>query len=197
IFTLIFLFASQSLKIDPNFVPLVIGVGASIGSLGALVGAVMAGRLGKRFGVGPMIIVSMFIASVGGLLLAFNLPPFAIPIPTLNGFVSLPASLVLMFVLASWGGVVYNVNQVSLRQAIVPIKLQGRMNATMRFLVWGTIPLGGITTGILGTVYGVGNAITIAAFGGLFAGFWVLFSPVRNLREIPATPAESSESITA
>ena len=34
------------------------------------------------------------------------------------------------------GVVVYNINQVSLRQAIVPIRLQGRMNATMRFVVW-------------------------------------------------------------
>jgi len=68
------------------------------------------------------------------------------------------------------------------------------MNATMRFLVWGTIPLGGITAGILGTVYGVGTAVTIAAFGGLLAGLWVLFSPVRKLREIPMNPLASTTS---
>jgi hypothetical protein len=71
------------------------------------------------------------------------------------------------------------------------------MNATMRFLVWGTIPLGGITAGILGTIYGVGAAVTISAFGGLLAGLWILFSPVRKLREIPMNPVvpETSSNI--
>ena len=38
--------------------------------------------------------------------------------------------------------VIYNINQVSFRQAITPAPMQGRMNATMRFIVWGTIPIG-------------------------------------------------------
>ena len=142
----------------------------------------------------------MFIATAGSLFLAYDVPALAIPIPALSEIfpqirfttVSIPTALIIFFVLTSWGSVVYNVNQVSLRQAIVPLKLQGRMNATMRFLVWGTIPLGGITAGILGTVYGVGTAVTIAAFGGLLAGLWVLFSPVRKLREIPMNPITST-----
>ena len=44
-------------------------------------------------------------------------------------------------------GVGWNINQVSLRQAITPPRMQGRMNATMRFIVWGTIPLGAILGG--------------------------------------------------
>jgi len=204
IFTLIFLFASGNLKIDPNNVPLVLGIATSIGSLGALFGAVVAGRLGRRFGVGPMIIISMFIASAGSLFLAYNNPAVSIGIPFPISFtplgtvkIQVPTALIIFSVLASWGSVVYNVNQVSLRQAIVPLKLQGRMNATMRFLVWGTIPLGGLTAGILGTIYGVGAAVTISAFGGLLAGLWVLFSPVRTLREIPMNPVvpETSSNI--
>jgi MFS family permease len=199
VFTLLFLFAQEGLKLDPNYVPITIAVGASIGSLGALFGAVVAGRLGRRFGVGRIIILSMFIASLGALLLAYDVPALAVSVPALTAIypqirfsmVSIPTALILFFVVTSWGGVVYNVNQVSLRQAIVPLKLQGRMNATMRFLVWGTIPLGGITAGILGTIYGVGTAVTIGAFGGLLAGLWVLFSPVRRLREIPMSPAAS------
>src|SRR5207302_7381961 len=84
------------------------------------------------------------------------------------------------------GVVVYNVNQVSLRQAIVPLRLQGRMNATMRFLVWGTIPLGGLAGGLLGTFLGLRTAIGIAVLGGSLAFLWVLLSPVRSLKEIPA-----------
>src|SRR5713101_6929254 len=190
LFTLIFLFASQGLKLDPNYVPIILAVGASIGSLGALLGAFVAGRLGRLLGVGHIIIISIFIATSGSLFLAYNLPAFAIPIPALSEIfprvrfttVSIPTALILFFVLTSWGSVVYNVNQVSLRQAIVPLKLQGRMNATMRFLVWGTIPLGGITGGILGTILGLRTAIGIAILGGSLSFLWILLSPVRSLK---------------
>jgi hypothetical protein len=83
------------------------------------------------------------------------------------------------------GVVVYNINQVSLRQAIVPLRLQGRMNATMRFLVWGTIPLGALTGGLLGGFLGLRTAIGIAVVGGSLAFLWVLLSPVRSLKTIP------------
>ncbi len=204
LFTLLFLFAAQGLRLDPNYVPIILAVGASIGSLGALFGAVVAGRLGRLLGVGRIIIISMFIATSSGLFLAYNLPAFTLPVPALTEIfprirfttVSIPTALIVFFVLTSWGSVVYNVNQVSLRQAIVPLKLQGRMNATMRFLVWGTIPLGGITGGIIGQIYGVGTAVTVAAFGGLLSGLWVLFSPVRKLREIPMSSAASETAAT-
>jgi len=81
--------------------------------------------------------------------------------------------------------VVYNVNQVSLRQAIVPLRLQGRMNATMRFIVWGIIPLGAIVGGLLGEVLGIRPTMLITATGGSLAFLWVLLSPVRRLKEIP------------
>src|SRR5256712_6819659 len=83
------------------------------------------------------------------------------------------------------GVVVYNVNQVSLRQAITPYRLQGRMNATMRFLVWGTMPLGGLAGGILGEALGLRPAIAVSVAGGLLAFLWVALSPVRALRAIP------------
>jgi len=86
---------------------------------------------------------------------------------------------------ASIGVVVYNVNQVSLRQAIVPLRLQGRMNATMRFLVWGTLPLGGLFGGILAVLVGVRPTILFTAVGGTLSFLWVLLSPVRSLKTIP------------
>src|SRR5207244_10716467 len=83
------------------------------------------------------------------------------------------------------GVVVYNINQVSLRQAIVPNRLQGRMNATMRFLVWGTIPLGALTGGLLGTFFGLRSAVGITILGVSLSFLWVLLSPIRSLRKIP------------
>ena len=54
-----------------------------------------------------------------------------------------------------FGGVVYNVTQVSLRQAITPERLQGRMNSVMRFIVWGVMPLGSLIGGALASTIGL------------------------------------------
>ena len=51
--------------------------------------------------------------------------------------------------------IVYNVAQVSFRQRVCPPPLLGRMNASVRFIVWGTMPIGGLLGGWLGTHLGV------------------------------------------
>ena len=81
--------------------------------------------------------------------------------------------------------VIYNINQVSLRQAITPERMLGRMNATMRFIVWGTIPIGSIAGGFLGGLIGLQATIWIGAIGSFIAFLPVLFSPVRSLDRIP------------
>jgi predicted MFS family arabinose efflux permease len=88
-------------------------------------------------------------------------------------------------------GPIYNIHQVSLRQAITPDRVQARMNASMRFIVWGTIPLGALLGGALGQTFGLWPAIASMAIGGLLAPVWVLLSPVRALRSQPL-PAEES-----
>jgi predicted MFS family arabinose efflux permease len=85
---------------------------------------------------------------------------------------------------------VYNINQVSLRQAITPDRLQGRMNASMRFIVWGTIPIGALIGGTLGDAVGLRPTMAAAAVCSLLAPLWVLFSPVRGLRKQPEPAAE-------
>ena len=83
----------------------------------------------------------------------------------------------------------YNITQVSLRQAIVPQRLQGRMHATMRFLGWSTQPLGALCGGLLGETCGVRHALVVAAVGGMTAFLWLLGSPVRHLHA-PAVPRD-------
>jgi predicted MFS family arabinose efflux permease len=77
------------------------------------------------------------------------------------------------------------VNQVSLRQAITPDGVQGRMNATMRFIVWGTMPIGALLGGFLGEVIGLRGTLVVAAVGALLTPLWVLLSPVRRLQDPP------------
>ena len=59
------------------------------------------------------------------------------------------------------------------------------MNATMRFMVWGTMPLGSLSGGLLGTVFGLRPTLMVAGVGGLLSVLWVLTAPVRNLETIP------------
>ena len=76
----------------------------------------------------------------------------------------------------------------SLRQAITPERMQGRMNATMRFIVWGTIPIGAIVGGAIATAVSIPAAIWIGAIGSFLAVIPLLVTPVRRLRDMP-TPA--------
>ena len=83
-------------------------------------------------GIGRTIWTSSLFYSIASL--AFPLAHRGYAVPLLFA-----GTLVIGF-----GGMVYNIAQVSYRQAICPQRMQGRMNATMRFLVWGTIPIGSI-----------------------------------------------------
>lgn len=169
LFALYILFATRDLGLTAAAIGLIF----SIGNVGGLIGALTAGRLAARFGVGPVIIGSIAVGGVGFILVGLATPSTAYPF------------LILAGALGIFGGLVYNINQVSLRQAITPLRLQGRMNATMRFLVWGTMPLGGLLGGALGETLGLRGAILVSAAGGALAFLWVLLSPVRGLAAIP------------
>ena len=105
--------------------------------------------------------------------------------------------LTASFFLGSFAGVVYNINQVSLRQAITPERIQGRMNATMRFLVWGTIPIGQVIGGIVATALGARGALVVGGVLGCFAFVPILFSSVRTLERIPTPQPEAGPDIVA
>jgi hypothetical protein len=59
------------------------------------------------------------------------------------------------------------------------------MNSVMRFIVWGTIPLGSLTGGALGTTIGLRETMVIGSIGSALAILWIVFSPQRQLREMP------------
>ena len=126
----------------------VIGIVFSIGAAGSLVAAFTATRLSRRFGIGPTTIASRRCFGPATLLVAFA-PVGNAAIPFL-----IAAQLVFCFSV-----VVYNIVQVSYRQAICPPRLQGRMNSVMRFIVWGTIPIGTLAGGALGTWIGLRETI--------------------------------------
>jgi MFS family permease len=159
-----------------------VGVIFGIGALGTLGGALVANQIAARLGLGRAIIGSMALG--GPAMLLLPLAPHDAPV----------AWLVASMALMGFASVVYNINQVSYRQAICPTAIQGRMNATMRFLVWGTIPVGSIIGGLVATAVGVHDAIWIGAFGSCLPFLSVLLSPVRSLRTMPE-PLTEAESI--
>ncbi|MDX6213169.1 MAG: hypothetical protein QOF82_2256, partial [Frankiales bacterium] len=65
-----------------------------------------------------------------------------------------------------------------------------RMNATMRFLVWGTLPLGAVIGGLLGSTIGVRPTLFVAAAGGALSFLPVFLSPLRRMRALPVLAAE-------
>jgi MFS family permease len=180
LFGVFIVYAVRDLNLDAAQIGIVFG----LGNVGAIVGALTANRIAARLGLGPTIVLSMLANAPGMLLIA--LAPSDAPIPFLiaAGF------------LTGMSAVVYNINQVSFRQAITPIPMQGRMNATMRFIVWGTIPIGGIIGGAIATVSGVSTAIWVGALGSFLAVIPLVITPVRTLREMP-TPTDEAPATAA
>lgn len=169
------LYATRELHFDAlslSFVSVLFPVGAILGSLAA-------GATAGRFGLGTTIVGSMFLSGLASFALPLAGGPFWL-VYAVVGFGNALAGFLVP---------VYNINQVSLRQTITPDRLLGRMNASMRFIVWGTMPLGSLLGGALGAWFGLRPALWIAAAGGLASFLWVYFSPVRALREQPSLPA--------
>jgi hypothetical protein len=79
---------------------------------------------------------------------------------------------------------VFSVNAVSLRQAITPDRLLGRVNGTMRFIVWGSRPVGSLIGGFLGSLIGLPMTLVVGAFGMLLAFVPLLVSPIPRLRSV-------------
>jgi MFS family permease len=172
--TVFVLYVTRELGIGPGFLGLIFAGG----SVGFLIGTLLPGWVTRRFGLG--------LGIIGGLLLV-GLSDLLIPLVNESA-----AVVVITIALATaqfffgLGFVIFNTGQVSLRQAITPDRLQGRMNATLSFVAGAAVPLGGLLGGVLGQTVGLRPTLLLAALGEILAVLWLLLSPVRSLREQPA-----------
>lgn len=110
---------------------------------------------------------------------------FAAPIAGLFPVVALPI-LMAGQAIFGLGLALYGINQLSLRQIVTPESLQGRMNASLRFLVTGAIPIGSLVGGLLGEQIGLMPTLVIGGIGNVFGLIWLLRSPIPSLRVPPA-----------
>lgn len=154
------------------------------GPVGSIAAGLFTNRVNKRIGVGRTILWTSIGFAFAGFLFPTAPPSFPLP------------SLMIGSVIFGFAAVAYNITQVSLRQAITPERLQGRMNAAMRWVVWGTIPLGALTGGAIATEWGLKSALWVGAIGGAFTFLPIFLSSIPAIREMPApvvepTPAQA------
>ena len=164
----VLLYAYRTLGISKG----AIGIAFTIGAAGFLIGVLISSAVTNRLGVGKAVALSI-AGGFGLLIVLLAKGSFAV-------FV-----LGAAYFVAYLGVATYNINQVSLRQIITPNKLQGRMNATMRTIVWGTIPAGSLIGGIFVTSLGIVPTMIVGALISGFACLWIILGPTFKLKKQP------------
>lgn len=169
------LYVLDQLGLPPALVGLITAAGGAAG----LTGALLAERVPQRVGFGPTLVGALVVVPLATLL-----------IPLADG--PLPAVLTMLLA-AQIGDValaIFSINELSLRQAVTPDHLLGRVNSCMRLIETGVGPVGALLGGALGALIGLRATMVVGAAGMLLAAVWLGLSQVRALRALPASPAE-------
>ncbi|MFT4037182.1 MAG: MFS transporter [Thermomicrobiales bacterium] len=165
------LFLTRALGLDAT----IIGAMFMVSSVGFLLGSLLPQRVAGRIGLGNAILLGVALAIPSELLTA------------LAGGTPTQATIMAAagFFLAGVTIPIYDINQFSLRQAVIPLHMQGRGNATIRTIIRGAVPLGALLGGVLAERIGLRGVMIVASGGGLAAFLAIWFSPVRQLRVLP------------
>ncbi len=148
-----------------------LGVLIGAGGIGALVGSVWAGRVSRRLGTGPALIITMFVSSTLSLL-----------VPLAGGPAWMAFGLLLFSQLVGdFFLMIYTVLEISVRQSATPEGMLGRVNASFDFVAHGVGTSGILVGGLLGSAIGTRQALFVAVLGGILSVVWLLASPVRDL----------------
>ncbi|MFT4039556.1 MAG: MFS transporter [Thermomicrobiales bacterium] len=165
-----------------GFEPGALGLIFAVGGVSSFVGAMLAQRLSAAR-IGAVMVAAMLLTVVGQ---AF------IPLAANVGLLAV-ALLVGQQLVTDAALTIYDINQVSLRQAITPDHLLGRVNACLRVTEFGGVLAGTLLATLVGGAIGLRATLWIAVSLTLLAAVALLASPLRNLRHIPA-PLEVSPS---
>ncbi len=185
-FGLYFLFDALFWGLYPLYVTRDLGISAAslgliyaVGSVGGVLGALFVTPITRRLGVGRTMAGALLVGALGELCI-----PLA---GVAAGRSALAALLTLGLgeVLVRSSDWLFAVNFASLRQAVTPDRLQGRVNATVRVFTSGAVPIGAFVGGMLGEALGLPTTVLVGALGVLLAFLWVALSPARSLRSLP------------
>ena len=166
---LLVLFLITELGLSESGVGLVI----MVGSVGGLLGALIAPGLARRLGTGRASTLLLVAAGPSALLVGSAVDA---------GHAYLTATGLLLVGVGVVGG---NVIRGSWRQRYVPAHLMGRVLVTMQVVNYGTMPLAGVAAGLLGTWLGVQPAIMVLAGVHAAACISILATSIGRCRELP------------
>ncbi|MHB1981373.1 MAG: MFS transporter [Sulfobacillus sp.] len=160
--------------------PLTMGILVTLGGVGAMAGASLFAPLTKRLGVGRALVWSLLLYALLSLLVP------------LAGGVWLMAVLALAGAqfLGDLAGTVYDISEVSLRQAITPDRFLGRVNGAMSWVAGALGVVGALGAGLLATAVGVRAAFWVASCGGITVALAMLASGVGRT-PMPSQPDEA------
>jgi MFS family permease len=173
--TVFLLYVNQEVGFDPG----ILGMIFAVGGVSSFLGAMIAGRL-PRFGIGAVMVVSLVLATIGEAFVPLATAANAIGVLFLVG----------QQIVADSALTVYDINQVSLRQAITPAHLLGRVNASVRVTEFGAVLLGTVIAGYTGEIVGLRESLWLGVALSLLAAVALALSPVRAVRGIPELAVE-------
>jgi MFS family permease len=162
-----------------HLAPGVIGVLLVSGAAGGIIGGLLAAWLFERYGTAKVTWLALALSSPFGLLLPLTEADWRI------------AFFAAASVMLSIGAILYNIGTVTYRQTVAPPRLLGRVNASVRFLVWGAMPIGAFAGGLVAQQIGVREALWVFMGGRLLSFLPLLFSPLRRLRDFAGSQASS------
>jgi MFS family permease len=173
--TVFLLYVNQEVGFDPG----ILGMIFAVGGVSSFLGAMIAGRL-PRFGIGAVMVVSLVLATIGEAFVPLATAANAIGVLFLVG----------QQIMADSALTVYDINQVSLRQAITPAHLLGRVNASVRVTEFGAVLLGTVIAGYTGEMVGLRETLWLGVALSFLAAIALALSPVRAVRRIPELAVE-------
>ncbi len=145
-------------------------------SVGSVIGAAVAPAITGRWGSARGLLVASACTAPCGLLIPFAAPGARLAFVVLGG---------LAIGIGVAGG---NVIKSSWRQAYCPRHLLGRVTVSMQFLNYGTIPVGALLAGALGTILGLRPTISIMVVALVLATLVLALGPIRHHRDLPVAP---------
>ncbi len=153
--------------------PGLLGLVYAVGGVSSLAASVLAGRVTRRFGIGPTMIAGMALGAVGIMFM---------PLARGAGILAL-LLLLAQQVVGDGGATIYAINETSLRQAIAPAPLLGRINAGIRFAALGATLLGTVAGAVLAQTTGYRPTLVVGALAMLAGALVVLRSPIGSRRQ--------------
>jgi MFS family permease len=175
---LFILYATTILGVSPGALGLALGVG----SVGAVIGAIFASRIGRRIGLGPAYALGLLIFPTSLLL-----------IPLADADMSM--ALILALLLGSefgagFGVMILDINIGAIIYARTPDRIRARAAGAFRFINYGVRPIGAFFGGLLGTAIGVREAIWVTTIAAICGVLFLIGSPILRLRDLPEVSAD-------